>query len=166
MEQLSLTGRAYDRILKFARTTTDLANTEKIEAPHLLEAIQYRSLDRTVFYTFQRASPIRAMKPPSKFSVSRMPPRSGETPYLPEDAASFSTSGAKAPPPQLADRRSLQERVVGGWATHPVSTYLRLQRPLRTARSDRSAHLSGLKGANVHPAFRPHWRHHSQSLPQ
>ncbi len=49
MKQMSLSARAYSRILKVARTIADLEGSERVEARHISEAVNYRKLDRATW---------------------------------------------------------------------------------------------------------------------
>ena len=49
MDELNLSARAYDRILKVSRTIADLAGANAINSEHLSETLQYRTLDRQLW---------------------------------------------------------------------------------------------------------------------
>jgi magnesium chelatase family protein len=49
MSEMNFSARAHDRILKVARTLADLSDQDKISADHVMEAVQYRTLDRKLW---------------------------------------------------------------------------------------------------------------------
>jgi len=50
MDELNFSARAYDKILKVSRTIADLDNERTILPEHIAEAIQYRNLDRNLYF--------------------------------------------------------------------------------------------------------------------
>ena len=50
-EKLDFSARAYDKVLRVARTIADLEGSETIEAPHIAQAVQFRSLDRKLWHS-------------------------------------------------------------------------------------------------------------------
>ena len=53
IERMNMSARAYDRILKVARTIADLEASPNVRAEHIMEVIGYRNLDRSSYFTFK-----------------------------------------------------------------------------------------------------------------
>lgn len=66
VNRLHLSARAYDRILRLARTIADLSGSERIDSVHVAEALQYRAIDKLFHNRQQSAKPIASSRQPER----------------------------------------------------------------------------------------------------